>query len=259
VLCLGEPDWLSGENSSRANLELPGRQLDLALAVLGTGRPVVVVVCAGRPLVLTALAQAPCLVYAWHLGQEAGHALAEVLFGDHGPQGRLPMSLPWATGQVPVHFAQKPTGRPRIPPLGIWGTRYLDIPNGPLFPFGHGLTYTTFAYGDLRLSAATISADAPLRAGILLTNSGNRAGTEVVQLYVHDEVASIAPPARLLRGIQPVALAPGESRRVEFTLTLDDLRFWNAELRFVVEPGTFRLWIGPDAKGGLEGTFSVAG
>jgi len=169
------------------------------------------------------------------------------------------MSLPWATGQVPVHFAQKPTGRPRIPPLGIWGTRYLDIPNGPLFPFGHGLTYTTFAYGDLRLSAATISADAPLRAGILLTNSGNRAGTEVVQLYVHDEVASIAPPARLLRGIQPVALAPGESRRVEFTLTLDDLRFWNAELRFVVEPGTFRLWIGPDAKGGLEGTFSVAG
>ncbi len=257
VLCLGEMDWMSGENCSRANIDLPGRQLALAEAVLATGRPVVVVICAGRPLALTPVAQrAPCLVYAWHLGHEAGHALADVLFGDHAPQGRLPMSMPWSTGQAPVHFAMKATGRPNT---GQWGTRYLDIPNRPRFPFGHGLGYTSFHYADLHLSAPAVSATAPLRVSITLSNTGARPGIETVQLYLHDEVASIAPPARLLRGIQQVTLQPGENRRVEFVLTVDDLRFWNADLQFVAEPGRFRVWVAPDAASGLEGSFDYLG
>jgi len=141
--------------------------------------------------------------------------------------------------------------------MGSWETHYLDAPIHPLFPFGHGLGYTTFAYADLRLSAPTISASAPLTVGVTLSNTGARAGVETVQLYVRDDVASIAPPARLLRGVQQVALAPGASRRVEFTLGIDDLRFWNAELQHVVEPGSFTVWVAADATSGLEGGFTL--
>lgn len=269
VLCLGEDAGLSGEAHCRAHIGLPGAQQRLLEAVAGTGTPVTAVVMAGRPLVLGPVAEkAGAVLLAWHPGSMGGIAIADILFGEE-PGGRLPMSLPRSVGQVPVYYNHKSTGRPPSPdapsipsgtPLDPRGfvAAYLDEDHRPLYPFGHGLGYTEFAYSEVELSAATMPADGSLTASVLLTNTGGKTGQEVVQMYVRDLVGSVTRPVRELKGFRQVCLAPGESRRVEFTLAARDLAFCGLDYRQSVEPGEFRLWIGPNAAEGPSAVFEVA-
>ena len=243
VLVIGEGPDLSAEASSRATIDLPGAQQALAEAVVATGKPVVAVLMNGRPLAIQWLADhVPAIVETWFLGVEHGTATADVLFGDYAPSGKLPVTFPRVTGQVPIYYNHKNTGRP--PSEQKYTSRYLDVPWTPLYPFGHGLSYTTFAYGDPRPSAATMRPGDTLRVTVEVRNGGRVAGEEVVQLYVRDDVASVTRPVRELRGFQRVRLAPGESRTVTFALQARDLAFYDAGMRWVVEPGTFTLWAG---------------
>jgi beta-glucosidase len=257
ILVLGEAGDMSGEAASRSRLNLPGVQEELLETVQGTGTPVVLVVMSGRPLAVPWAAEhVPAIVQAWALGVETGHAVADVLFGDVNPSGKLPVTVPRAVGQVPIYYDHKNTGRPPAADVK-WTSKYSDLPLGPLFPFGYGLSYTTFAYSDLRLSAPRITQAGTLRVGVTVTNSGARPGTEVAQLYVHDEVASVTRPVRQLAGFRRVTLAPGESQRVDFTLTPNQLGFYDQRMRFVVEPGRFQVFVGGSSEAPLEGAFEV--
>jgi beta-glucosidase len=197
----------------------------------------------------------PAIVQAWFLGDETGHALADVLFGDVSPSGKLPVTVPRAVGQVPIYYNHKNTGRPAA--AEKYTSKYLDLPVSPLYPFGHGLSYTTFGYSDLRLSAPRIGPADSLTVSALVTNTGPREGTEVAQLYVRDEVASVTRPVRALVGFRRIALRPGEAQRVEFVLPARQLGFYNEAMRFTVEPGRFRVFVGPNSAEGVEGTFEV--
>jgi beta-glucosidase len=256
VLVLGEAGDMSGEAASRANIDLPGVQPQLLEAVHATGTPMVLVVNSGRPLTIAWAAEhVPAIVESWFLGVETGPALAAVLFGDVSPSGKLPVTFPRAVGQIPVYYNHKNTGRPTGPDK--YTSKYIDLPVTPLFPFGHGLSYTTFGYSDLRLSAPTIPAAGTLRVSVTVTNTGSREGAEVAQLYVHDEVASVTRPVRALAGFRRVSLKPGEARTVEFQLTPKELGLYNQDMKFVVEPGKFRVFVGGSSVGGLEGEFAV--
>ncbi len=265
VLILGESAAMSGEAHSRAHLGLPGHQQALLDAVAATGKPLVVVLLSGRPLVIPAVAgQATALLVAWHGGIRAGRAIADVLFGAVAPSGRLTASWPRAEGQIPVYYAQKNTGRPTAGAgtqqfVEMFKSTYLDEPNTPLFPFGFGLSYTTFAYRDLVVEQPVLGPDEPLVVTATLQNSGDRAGTEVVQLYVRDLVGSVTRPVRELKGFQRVTLAPGASQPVRFTVPVHDLGFHGVDLQYRVEPGAFKVWVGPNAAEGLEGEFEVQG
>src|SRR5256886_2721384 len=227
-------------------------------AMHATGTPIVLVVMSGRPLTLPWAAEhVPAIVESWFLGVETGPALAAVLFGDVSPSGKLPVSFPRAVGQIPLYYNHKNTGRPTGPDK--YTSKYTDLPVTPLFPFGHGLSYTTFNYSDLRLSAARIAPGGALRASVTVTNSGSREGAEVVQVYVHDDVASVTRPVRALAGFRRVSLKPGEARTVEFPLTAKELGLYNRDMKFVVEPGKFRVFVGGSSVGGLEAEFEVAG
>lgn len=255
VLVIGEHPARSGENCNVADLGLPPGQAEFVEAVAGIGKPLTLVVLAGRPLVITRqIAQADAVLYAWHPGLEGGAALGDLLFGHAAPSGRLPITLPRVTGQVPIYYNRKNSGRP-ITPDGQFRTRYLDTLTAPLFPFGYGLTYTQFTYSDLSLSAETLRGS--LSASAVITNNGPRAGVEVVQLYVRDLVGSLTRPVRELKGFQRVALHPGESRRVAFTVREEDLAFTRADGTFGVEPGAFHVWIAPDSDHGLRGEFRL--
>ena len=257
VLVLGEAGDMSGEAASRAELDLPGVQERLLEAVQATGTPVVLVVNSGRPLTIAWAAEhVPAIVESWFLGVETGPALAAVLFGDVSPSGKLPVTFPRAVGQIPLYYNHKNTGRPTGPEK--YTSKYIDLPVTPLFPFGHGLSYTTFSYSDLRLSAPRITPTGTLRASVSVTNTGSREAAEVVQLYVHDEVASVTRPVRALAGFRRVSLKPGEARTVEFSLTAKELGLYNKDMKFVVEPGKFRVFVGGSSVGGLEGEFEVA-
>ena len=257
VLVLGEAGDMSGEAASRAELDLPGVQERLLEAVQATGTPVVLVVNSGRPLTIAwAAAHVPAIVESWFLGVETGPALAAVLFGDVSPSGKLPVTFPRAVGQIPLYYDHKNTGRPTGPDK--YTSKYIDLPVTPLFPFGHGLSYTTFSYSDLRLSAPRITPTGTLRASVSVTNTGSREAAEVVQLYVHDEVASVTRPVRALAGFRRVSLKPGEARTVEFSLTAKELGLYNKDMKFVVEPGKFRVFVGGSSVGGLEAEFEVA-
>ncbi|QKW54171.1 glycoside hydrolase family 3 N-terminal domain-containing protein [Streptomyces buecherae] len=254
VVVVGEPSAISGEASSRSQLGLPGAQAELIAAIAKVGKPFAVVVVGGRPLTMGDwLASAPAVVMAWHPGIEGGNAIADVLFGTVNPGGKLPASFPRAVGQIPIHYNHENTGRPYRADEK-YTSKYLDLPPGPQFPFGHGLSYTTFEITPPRLGADRIGADA-LRAGdtvevtTTVRNTGDRAGDEVVQLYVHDPVASITQPVRRLRGFRRVSLEPGQSRPVRFSLGADDLGFWTNDSagRFVVEPGTVEVYVGGDS------------
>ena len=251
VLVLGEKGEMSGEANSRAFLDLPGNQQQLLEAVAATGKPLVLVVMSGRPLAITWAAEhVPAILWTWFPGTEGGRAVADVLFGDVNPSAKLPVTIPRSVGQVPIYYNALPTGRPAKPD-DRYTSKYIDSPNEPLFPFGHGLSYTKFEYSDLRVSIAErITVSATVR------NSGSRAGDEIVQLYVNDPVASTSRPVRELKGFQRIPLAPGESKRVEFTLTKDALRFWGRN-GWTFEPGTFRVWIGPSSAGGLSAEFTI--
>ncbi len=260
VAALGESARMSGEARSRTNIELPGRQEALLRALVAAGKPVVLVLMNGRPLTIPWAAEnVPSILETWFLGTQAGHAIADVLFGDYNPSGKLTMSFPRTLGQVPVYYNQKNTGRPITEKEREWVSRFLDAPNEPLYPFGHGLSYTSFAYGDLQVSPARAGADETIKVSFTLTNTGSKSGEEVAQLYVRDVVASVSRPVKELKGFAKVALQPGQSERVELTVAHKDLALWNQEGRFVVEPGAFELMVGGSSAGiQLRGGFTVA-
>jgi len=256
VLLLGEAGDMSGEAASRANLDLPGVQPRLLEAIHATGTPVVLVLMNGRPLTLPWAAEhVPAIVESWFLGVETGPALAAVLFGDVSPSGKLPVTFPRAVGQIPLYYNHKNTGRPTGPDK--YTSKYTDLPVTPLFPFGHGLSYTTFSYSDLRPSSPRITPAGTQIVSVTVTNIGSREGAEVVQLYVHDEVASVTRPVRALAGFRRVALKPGEARTLDFHLTSKELGLYNKDMKFVVEPGKFRVFVGGSSVGGLEAEFEV--
>ncbi len=259
VAVVGETAEMSGEGGCRTELGLPGHQEALLKALHATGKPVIMVLLNGRPMSFPWAAEAlPAILVAWHPGTMAGHAVADVLFGAHNPSGRLPVSFPRRVGQVPLYYNHRSTGRP---PLAHDRTtsKYLDVPNTPQYPFGFGLSYTTFGYSDLKVSTPRLSRRGSLTVSATIRNAGRRFGAEVVQLYVQDVAASMTRPVRELKGFRRIELEPGAATRVSFTLTPADLMFCDAALRWVAEPGAFKVWIGPDATGGLEGTFTLTG
>jgi beta-glucosidase len=258
VLFLGEPASYTGEASSRATLDLPGDQQKLLEAVAAAGKPVVLVLESGRPLnILWANEHAAAILQAWYPGTEAGHALADLLFGDASPSARLPISWPRTIGQIPVYYAHKSTGRPTTPDR--WHTGYQFESKEPLFPFGYGLTYTSFKYSNLRVETPEISRDGTLRVTADIANQGKRPGTEVVQLYVHDRVAPTSRPVRELKGFARVTLAPGEHKRVEFTVAARDLGSYDPAMKWVVPEGGYDVWVAPNAVEGEAGEFHIVG
>ncbi len=250
VVAVGEAAYMSGEAASRTRLSLPGVQEELIEALAATGKPVVVVLMNGRPLAIPRVVErATALVEAWWLGTEAGNALADVLFGDYNPSGKLPMTFPRSEGQIPIFYNEKNTGRP-YDANSKWTSKYIDSPNSPLFPFGFGLSYTTFEYGILTASPTAFRPGDTVRIRVEVRNTGSRAGTEVVQLYVCDLVGSVTRPVRELKGIQRIHLSAGERRTVEFTLTEADLRFYRRDMTWGSEPGEFDLFVGSSSTHG---------
>jgi len=259
IVAVGESAEMSGEAASRSSLDLPGRQLELVKAVHATGKPVIVVLMNGRPLTINWIAEnAPAILETWFAGTQGGAAIADVLFGDVNPGGKLPVTFPRAVGQLPLYYNHKNTGRPPDA-NNKYTSKYLDVPWTPLFPFGHGLSYTQFRLTNLQLSAQMISLDGRLTASVEVENTGRRTGDEVVQLYLTDVASSVTRPVKELKGFERVTLRAGERRRVQFTLTPQHLGFYNRELRFVVEPGAFKVMVGTSSEGGLEAGFEVVG
>ena len=265
ILVLGEHADMSGESASRTYLGLPGAQLQLARAVVSAARtsnfdkPVIAVLMNGRPLAVPFLADSTsALVESWFLGVEHGNALADVLFGDHAPSGKLPVTFPRTTGQVPIYYNHRNTGRPPVDRQKYTGN-YIDVSWTPLFPFGHGLTYTSFEYRNLRVSRDSIRGTDSITVTVDVANTGARAGTEVAQLYLRDDAASITRPVRELRGFRRVTLQPGQTQAVRFELRPDDLAFHDRDLRRVIEPGTFTLWVGGSSAATLQSRFRVVG
>ncbi|HXI24412.1 MAG TPA: beta-glucosidase BglX [Pyrinomonadaceae bacterium] len=257
IVAVGESAAMSGEASSRATLDLPGRQLDLLKTLHATGKPVVVVLMNGRPLTINWLAEnSPAILETWFAGTQAGNAMADVLFGDVNPGGKLPVTFPRAVGQEPLYYNHLNTGRPPDA-NNKYTSKYLDVSWTPLYPFGYGLSYTQFRLQNLQLSAESIRPDGRVTVSVEVENTGQRAGDEVVQLYIRDVVASVTRPVRELKGFQRVTLRPGEKRRVEFILTPELLGFYNRDVRFVVEPGEFRVMVGTSSADQNELTTSL--
>jgi beta-glucosidase len=263
LMVLGESANMSGEGHSRTDLGLPGRQQELVDAVAGLGKPIVCVLMSGRPLVIPKMAgQVNALLSAWHAGIRAGRAVADILFGAVNPSGKLTVSWPRAVGQIPVYYAHKNTGRPAAES----GTKqfaesfksvYLDQANSPLYPFGYGLSYTVFDYSDLHIAKTELGPEDTLIVSAAVTNNGNQAGAEVVQLYVRDLVGSVTRPVRELKGFQKVLIEPGQRCLVRFEIPVSELGFTGLDMCWLVEPGDFSVWIGPDSASGLEGKFKI--
>jgi len=259
ILVLGEEYNMSGEAASRTSLDLPGAQQALAEAVAATGTPTAAVLLNGRPLALTALdATVPAILEAWYPGTEAGPAVADVLFGDVAPSGKLPMSFPRTVGQVPLFYNHKSTGRPPVEDQDYTST-YLDTPWTPLYPFGHGLSYTTFSYSDPRVSDTSLVVGDTLRVAVDVTNTGTRAGTEVAQLYLRDPVARVTRPVQELRATRRIRLSPGETRTVRFALTPEDLAYYGPGMERIVEPGRFEVQVGTSSADVQTATVRVSG
>ena len=258
ILAVGETREMSGEAASRSNIDLPGRQEELLEAVVATGKPVAVVLFNGRPLALENIVDSsPAILEAWFPGVQAGHGVADVLFGDVNPGGKLPVSFPRRVGQVPIYYNHEPTGRP-CDPTQKYNSRYRDIPScDPLFEFGFGLSYTTFEVSNLRLSRESVGRNGSLQASVDVSNTGGRRGDEVVQLYIHDPVASLTQPIRRLRGFERVRLARGETRTVTFTLDKSDFGFYDNSGEFVVEPGRIDVYAGNSSKADMTASFEV--
>ncbi len=251
VAALGESSEMSGESSCRTDLGLPDVQEALLKALLKTGKPVVLTLFTGRPLTLTwEQQQVPAILNVWFGGSEAAYAISDVLFGDVNPSGKLTMTFPQNVGQIPLYYAHKNTGRPL--PEGHWfekfRSNYLDVSNDPLYPFGYGLSYTTFSYGDVTLSSSVLNPKGTVQATVTVTNTGKRAGAEVVQLYIHDLIGSITRPVKQLKGFDKIFLKPGESKTVSFTLTQDLLKFYDYNMNYVAEPGDFDIMIGGNSR-----------
>lgn len=274
VLFLGEESILSGEAHSRADIRLPGIQERLISELSATGKPIVLVVLAGRPLALESVVDdVDAILYAWHPGSMGGPAIVDVLFGEQSPSGKLPVTFPRVTGQIPIYYAHKNTGKPPTPAtvvhiddiprdaeqLSAGGSSFhLDAGYTPLWPFGHGLSYTDFAYSNLRMSREILSLGESLTVEVEVANVGQREAEEVTQLYVRDPVASVTRPVRELKGFQRVLLAPGETRTVSFELHTDDLAFHGRDMRRRTEPGRFHLWIGGSSEAHLRAEFEIS-
>lgn len=251
VATLGEASEMSGESSSRTNIEIPQVQKDLLAALLKTGKPVVLVLFTGRPLALSwEQKNVPAILNVWFGGSEAGNAIADVLFGEVNPSGKLTTSFPQNVGQVPIFYAHKNTGRPLAE--GKWfekfRSNYLDVSNDPLYPFGYGLSYTSFSYSDVKLSSTSLKQDQTLTAAVTVTNTGKVDGKETVQLYIRDVVGSVTRPVKELKGFQKIWLKAGESKTVSFSITPADLKFYNYDLKYDWEPGEFQVQIGANSR-----------
>ncbi len=258
VLALGETREMSGEATSRSNIDLPGDQQQLIDRIKATGKPFVVVLFNGRPLTLTNVAaSSPAILEAWFPGVQAGNSVADVLFGKVNPGGKLPVSFPVNVGQVPIYYNHEPTGRP-CDITSKYNSRYRDLNTcDPLYSFGYGLSYTTFSVSNLTLSSTTMAEDGTIRARANVTNTGTRTGDEVVQLYIHDPVASIEQPVRRLRAFQRVTLAPGQTKSVTFRLGANDVGFYDNSGKFIVEPGQIDVYVGDSSQATLTKSFTV--
>lgn len=260
VLYLGEAVAMAGEAASRVDIGLPAPQLALAEAVAAVGKPVVVLLKHGRALALSgAVKDASAIACTWFLGSEGGHAIADVVFGDHAPQGRLPVSFPQASGQQPYYYNHRATGRPQLGSRAPFKAGYREVSTEALYPFGHGLGYSTVEYGATEVSAPQLKPGGALKVAATVTNTGPRAQHEVAQLYIHDKAASLVQPVRSLKGMRHLNLAPGARARVEFVLTERDLAFVHSDLTTAAEPGGFEVWIAPSATTGTPATFTLAG
>lgn len=258
VAVVGEATEMSGEAASRTDISIPESQKKLIRALVGTGKPVALVLMSGRPLTIPEEFEMPvAILQVWHPGVEAGNAIADVVFGDYNPSGKLTTSWPRNVGQIPIYHSIKNTGRP-APEDGRFQkfkSNYLDAPNTPLIPFGYGLSYTTFSYSDMQFDKQEISQDEALQVSVTVTNTGDFDGEEVVQLYLRDVVRSITPPKRQLKGFKKVFLKKGETKKVVLTLMPDDLKFYNSNLEFVAEPGEFEVFVGGDSTCSLKKSF----
>ncbi|WP_108244528.1 beta-glucosidase BglX [Muricauda brasiliensis] len=260
VAVVGEATEMSGESSSRTDISIPESQKKLIKALVETGKPVALILMSGRPLTIPEEFDMPVsILQVWHPGVEAGNAIADVVFGDYNPSGKLTATWPVNVGQIPVYHSVKATGRP-APESGEFQkfrSNYLDAPNAPLLPFGYGLSYTTFEYGNLKLNKKEIAQGESISATVTVKNTGDYDGEEVVQLYLKDVVRSITPPKRQLKGFEKVMLKKGESKEVSITLSADDLKFYNAQLEFVSEPGDFEIFVGTNSDAKLKETFKL--
>lgn len=247
VLAVGEGSWMSGEAASRANIGLPGVQEELVQAVVATGKPVAVVLMNGRPLAIPWIAEhAPAILETWFAGTRGGPAIADVLFGDYNPSGKLPVTFPRDEGQIPIFYAAKNTGRP-MDPNNKYTSKYLDLPNTPLYPFGYGLSYTSFRYSDLKADRTSFSPNQKVKVSVTVANTGKMAGKETVQLYIRDLVGSVTRPLRELKDFRQISLEPGQSQTVTFELDIEKFKFYNPELQFVAEAGDFDIFVGGDS------------
>jgi beta-glucosidase len=251
VAALGESAEMTGESSSRSDIQIPQVQKDLLAALLKTGKPVVLVLFTGRPLAIKWESEnVPAILNVWFGGSEAGYAISDVLFGDVNPSGKLTTTWPQNVGQVPLYYNHKNTGRPLAE--GKWfqkfRSNYLDVSNDPVYPFGYGLSYSNFTYGELKLSSASLKGNQKLIASVPVTNSGSRDGKEVVQLYIQDVVGSITRPVQELKGFQKISLKAGETKTVTFSITPNDLKFYSGNLKYDWESGDFVIMIGGNSR-----------
>jgi beta-glucosidase len=261
LLAIGESELMSGEAESRTEITVPAPQQALAEAVAATGKPIVVLLRNGRALALKgAVRNAQAILVTWFLGSETGNAVADVVFGDYNPSGRLPVSFPQESGQEPYYYNHKNTGRPY--PRGgkdpTFKARYREVSNEALYPFGYGLSYSKFEYGPVTVSSETIPWDGSIIVKAPVTNAGKLAGEEVAQLYIHDRVASLTRPVRELKGIRKLSIEPGQSTEASFTLSRKDLQFVGSDLKWTAEPGVFDVWIAPSSSQGTAKAVTLA-
>jgi beta-glucosidase len=257
VLVLGEHEEMSGEAASHSTIDLPGRQRELLEAVSALGKPTVLVLINGRPLDISwAVNRVPSILEAWHPGSEGGNAITDLIYGDATPGGKLPITWPRSSGQIPIYYAHNLTQQPET--AKDFTSRYWDMPTSPLYPFGYGLSYTTFAYSNLRVSKAEAKVSESIEVSVDVENTGRRAGEEVAQLYIHQRSGSASRPVRELKGFERLALAPGEKKTVRFTLGKSELTYWSSAVKgWVQEPATFDVWTGGDSTATLTTTFRV--
>ena len=258
VAAMGEPSEMSGESSSRSDLSILDAQKDLLIALKATGKPIVLLNFSGRATVMDwEVENIPTILNVWFGGSEAADAICDVVFGDVAPSGKLTVTMPRNVGQIPIYYNHLNTGRPNPKWFSKYTSNYLDVPNDPLFPFGYGLSYTTFEYSPLTLSSDVMTASGNITATVTVTNTGNCEGTEVVQLYIRDMVGSIARPVQELKGFERISLKPGESRNVTFTINADLLKFYNKDLDYVCEPGDFEVMVGANSRDVQRKTFTL--
>ena len=261
VAVVGEATEMSGEAASRTDITIPDSQKKLIRELVNTGKPVVLALMSGRPLDISEEMNLPVsIIQIWHPGVEAGNAVADVLFGDYNPSGKLTNSWPRSVGQIPIHYRMKATGRPG-PESGEFQkfkSNYLDSPNSPLLPFGYGLSYTTFEYSDVKADSGELTENGSIQLSATVSNTGEYDGEETVQLYIHDKVRSVTPPGKELKGFQKISLKKDESRTVTFEITPEDLKFYNSQVEHVFEPGEFEFFIAGSSDADFEGSFNLS-